>query len=43
MWQVVLLQERHFSDYVTSKAQTRLVLIELVRYCDLGTVNEGVK
>lgn len=41
--EVVMLQERHSSEYVTSKAAMCLHLTELMEYCDLGTVSAQMK
>lgn len=41
--EVVVLQERHSSEYVTSKASMCLHLTELMKYCDLGIVSEQMK
>lgn len=43
LFKIVLLQERHFSEYVTSKAYMCLGLIDFMKYCNFGIVNEWIK
>lgn len=42
LFKIVLLQGRHFSEYVTSKAQMCLGLIDFLKYCNLEFVNEWI-
>lgn len=34
LFKIVLLQGRHFSEYVTSKAQLCLGLVDFMKYCN---------